>query len=142
MADTPGEPPSPMPSASENLALCCSPWLSLQRSCLLQQVLHARPALARGLFRRAATVPVGFKAHSEVIAVALERLKLSGPVDDPFSHRRPRVVLAPLYCVLAMAVANALLWQKIVAIGLGRFPVGSGVPRIPVQHKMRRLHRA
>src|SRR5271165_2132542 len=79
---------------------------------------------------------MGFEADREMIAVTLERLELPEPVDDAGSHRRPIVVVAPFHGVLAMAVADPLPGQKIVAIGKRPFAAGSGVPRIPVQHEM------
>ena len=48
---------------------------------VFQSLLHARPAYPRGLFRRAATMPMRLKAHRVMIAKLLEGAELGGPVE-------------------------------------------------------------
>src|SRR5437879_8120092 len=89
----------------------------LQGIRLSQELLHARPTLARRLFWRAPAVPVSFKADGVVIAVAFQGPELPRPVNDPISHRRPIITFCAFDRVLAVAVADTIFGQKIVAIG-------------------------
>src|SRR5258708_39444175 len=89
---------------------------------------------------RVSAAPMRFKDHRKVIAVALERLKLSCPLDEASAHRRPVVTLALLDGILAMAVTNAVLGQKIVTVRIWNFSAGRSVAGVPVQHKRGRLH--
>src|SRR5438445_11878608 len=81
----------------------------LQGIRLSQELLHARPTLARRLFWSAPAVPVSFKADGVVIAVAFQGPELPRPVNDPISHRRPIITFCAFDPVLAVAVAETLL---------------------------------
>src|SRR6266571_3809105 len=87
----------------------------LQRSRFLKLLFHPRPTLSRGLLWRARASPVSLQTHREMIPVAL---------------RLP-------YRVLAMAVANAILWQEFISIRIRLFILLRCVSRIPVEHKIR-----
>src|SRR5580704_9007048 len=75
-----------------------------------------------------------------MIAIALERFELAGPVDDASAHGGPVVAVALLDRILAMAMTDAVFGQKIVAVGIGNFTGCGSVAGIPVQHERRRLH--
>ena len=74
-----------------------------------------------------------------MIAVAFQRLKLPHPIDGAAAHSRPLIPLALrlLYRVLAMTVANALLWQEIISIRIRLLIMLRCVSRVPVEHKIR-----
>src|SRR3984885_7895804 len=145
--DKPVRPPCPRPPVSENPASCClsccrASGRELQRFGFFEKLFHSFPASAGRLLRRSPAAPVGLQANREMITVTLEGVELSEPINDPGSHRRPIViVVACLYSIFALSVANPVLGQKVVAIRKGFFPAGSGVSRIPVQHEMGRLDR-
>src|SRR5206468_7383788 len=55
-----------------------------------QQLLHPGHALPRRFFRRAALEPpVRLERQRALIAIVLQRLELTRPVDNPLSHRHP-----------------------------------------------------
>ena len=87
---------------------------------------------------RLAAVPVGLKAHGKVIAIALEGFELADPVDDPSADRRPLEFAVGLAdSVFAVAVAYAMLGQRLVVVGVGRVAgEGGGVTGIPVEHQV------
>src|ERR1700730_4033576 len=77
-----------------------------------------------------------------MIAVTFECTKLSGPVDGAPAHGGPLISLAIqlFHHVLAMTVANPILWQETISIGVRFLIICRCVPGIPIQHQMRRLH--
>ena len=67
-----------------------------------------------------AAVPVRFKAHGVVVAIALERAELTHPIDDAAAHRRPlKLAVRLANRVFAVAMADAVLGQEIVVVGVG-----------------------
>src|ERR1700730_18136697 len=108
----------------------------LQRSSVLQGFFHPGPTLSRGFLRCVRAAPVGLETYGEMIAVALQRLKLPDPIDDTAAHRRPLVALAVrFFCrILAMTVANAILRQEIVSIWVGLLILLRCVSWVPIQH--------
>src|SRR6267143_3686017 len=108
----------------------------LSRSGFLQLFFHTCPALPRRLLRGTGTAPVGLETYAETIAVALQRPKLPGPIDDAAAHRRPFITLAiwPLYRVLAMTVSNAILRQEIISIWIRRLIMLHCVSWVPIEH--------
>src|SRR5690242_19367262 len=83
---------------------------------------------------------MSLQAHGEVVPVAFQRLELPGPIDDSLPHCRPLVATAVGFRrrVLAMAVANAFLWQEIVPIRKRFFAALRSVSRIPIEHEIGR----
>src|SRR5260370_20945821 len=108
----------------------------LNRYSLLQLFFHACPTLSRRFLGCARAAPVGLQTHCEMIAVAFQRLKLPDPINDAPAHRRPFIALTVglLYRILAMTVANAILWQEIVSIRIGLLITLRCISRIPVEH--------
>ena len=108
-----------------------------ERAGFVQLFLHAGPALARGFLGCSRAAPMRFEADGEMIAVALQRRKLASPINDAASHGGPVIALAVgfLLGVLAMAMANAIFRQEIIAIGIWGFTAFGGVPGIPIEHQ-------
>ena len=86
-------------------------------------------------------MPVSLQAYGVVIIIAFERGKLSDPIDRTGSHRGParffgirgaRYVLD----IFAVAMADPLFRQKIVATRVWNFPASRGVAWIPIEHEM------
>src|ERR1700740_1411438 len=77
-----------------------------------------------------------------MIAVALERFELPVPIDNSLPHGRPIVALGSFHNILAMAMTDSVLRQKLVAIGIGLFTGRGSISGIPVEHEERRLYRA
>src|SRR5262252_9420687 len=109
---------------------------------LLQFALHTLPTLFRRCLGSGSAPPVGFKANRVLVAVGFESLELSYPIDNAFTHGRPVVAVTFADYVLAMAVADSILRQECVTIGIGILATRSRIARIPVQHKASRVHRA
>src|SRR5260370_19422235 len=82
----------------------------LNRPGLLQLFFHACPTLPRRFLRGARTAPMRLQANCEMVAIALQRLELPDPVDDPLAHGRPLVTLAVRfsYRIFTMTVTNAI----------------------------------
>src|SRR5262249_10497861 len=105
-------------------------------------LLHAGPTLAGRFFRSAAAAPMSFEARCELVALLLERSELSSPVDRASSHSGPFLFVARrlLLNVFSVNLADAILLQLAVAIGIGTLATHSSVPRIPVDHEIWGFH--
>jgi hypothetical protein len=71
------------------LRIARQPMAELKGARVFQSLLHARPAYPRGLFRRAATMPMRLKAHRVMMAKLLEGAELCGPVEKSLVDGRP-----------------------------------------------------
>ena len=109
-----------------------------------QRLFQAFHTGARGGFGHAhvaawlwlTALPMSFKANSVVISVALKGFELANPVDDPSTHRCPLESAVRLANrVFAVAVADAVLGQVVVVVGVGHVAgEGGGVSWVPVEH--------
>ena len=77
------------------------------------------------------------------VPIFLERAQLAHPIHHSIAHRSPLVLPIRLaFHILAVAMADAVLRQQIVSIGIRRVIRKSGcVAGVPVEHEMGRLHR-
>src|SRR5215472_2868798 len=114
----------------------------LQSFGFLQLLFHSRPAFARGLFRCACAVPMGFQAYGEAVTVALQGFELASPIDDAPAHGSPIELRALFDDIFAVAVADPILGQQIISVRVGNLAAGSGVARVPVEHERTLLQRA
>src|SRR5579859_633372 len=116
--------------------------LSSKGAGFAQLLFHPRPAFPCGLFRRARATPVGLQADGEVVAIALKSRELSGPIDDPSAHGGPSGLagIGNPGDVLAMAMADAILRQQMVAVRVRNLAATRGVTGIPIKHEGWRRH--
>src|SRR5271170_229077 len=81
---------------------------------------------------------MGLQAEAVMVAVLLQGAKLPRPIDEALADRLPFVFAARLAGhALAVAMADAIFWQRIVAIRIWNVPRES--PRIagvPVDHEV------
>src|ERR1700731_2857044 len=110
----------------------------LQRSRLLQCIFHSGPALYGRTFWCARSAPVRFETHDMMIAVALQSLVLTHPVDRALAHRGPFNALGCLGCVFAVAMTDSGLRQEIIPVGIRYFAEHGCVARVPIEHESRR----
>src|SRR5690348_7269422 len=82
----------------------------LKRAGFLQLRLHPSPALPAGFLWCACAAPVRFQTDGEAVTVALERGKLSCPIDNAAAHGGPRVAFSVrFFCnVFAVAMSDTL----------------------------------
>ncbi len=83
-------------------------------------------------------MPVRLKAHRVVIAIVLERAELPDPIDDASTDRSPlEFAVGFADRVFAMAVADAMLRQQLIVVGIRRVAGEcGGVAGIPVEHEI------
>src|SRR6266404_7153143 len=108
--------------------------ICLERSRLLQQRFHSRPALPRGFLRRAGATPMCLQADSKLVSITLQGPKLSFPIDHAAPHGRPFITLAVwlLHGVFAMHVADSVFRQEIVTVRIRSLAALTRVSRVPV----------
>ena len=82
-------------------------------------------------------MPMRLQTDGMVIAIPLERGKLTNPIDHARAHGGPRrfFVIADFGNVLTMAMTDAVFRQNIVATGVGSLAAPCGVARIPIEHE-------
>src|SRR5258708_39748308 len=79
-----------------------------------------------------------------MVAITRKSSELTDPIDDSASHRRPFVGFAVrlLDRIFAMAMADPLLRQKVIAVWVWLLAPCSCISRVPIQHQITGLHRA
>ena len=88
---------------------------------------------------RCSAMPVRLQADGSVVADVFEVAELRGPIDEAFIYRRPgNFAVWALYCVLNMAVEDAMLRQQIPTGRKGiELAAHHCVGRVPVQPEVR-----
>src|SRR5258708_23376170 len=79
-----------------------------------------------------------------MVAITRKSSELTDPIDNSAPHRRPFVGFAVrlLDRIFAMAMADPLLRQKVIAVWVWLLAPCSCISWIPIQHQITGLHRA
>src|SRR6267142_4461666 len=101
---------------------------------LTQELLHSGKALARGLLRRAPTLPMRFEAHCSTVPRLRQRAKLADVVEDSATHGGPlKTTVGLSQDVFAMHVPDALFRNCPEIIGKGSLASIGSVAGVPGQ---------